>query len=104
MLKTKADDLKELARERQRLASAAGAARDPYHHGASAAGGAGPRLMKRPEVEGLTGLSRSAIYDLMTRGVFPRTVKLGPKSVAWVDEEIRQWIADRIAARDAKAA
>ena len=50
----------------------------------------GTRLMKRPEVEGLTGLSRSAIYDLRTRGVFPRCVKLGPKSVAWVEDEVRQ--------------
>ena len=63
-----------------------------------------PRLMKRPEVEVLTGLSRSSIYDLMTRGVFPHCVKLGPKSVAWVEGEVRQWIADKIAERDAKAA
>ena len=62
------------------------------------------RLMKRPEVEVLTGLSRSAIYDLMTRGVFPRAVKLGPKSVAWVEGEVRQWIAEKIAARDGMAA
>jgi prophage regulatory protein len=61
----------------------------------------GTRLMKRPEVESLTGLSRSAIYDLMTRGLFPKPVKLGPKSVAWVSREVEKFISDRIAARDA---
>lgn len=64
----------------------------------------GTRLMRRPDVEALTGLSKSYIYDLMERGIFPKPVKLGPKSVAWVDDEVRQWIADRIAARDGKAA
>ena len=62
------------------------------------------RLLKRPEVESTTGLSKSHIYELMTRGAFPRAVRLGPKSVAWVDGEVRQWIADRIADRDGKAA
>jgi prophage regulatory protein len=62
------------------------------------------RLLRRKEVEQLTGLSRSAIYDLMMRGVFPRPAKLGPKSVAWPSDEIDEWIAARIAERDAKAA
>jgi prophage regulatory protein len=62
------------------------------------------RLIKRPEVSLLPGLSRSAIYDLMTRGVFPRCVKLGPKSVAWPENEIHEWISQKIAERDAKAA
>ena len=62
------------------------------------------RLLKRPDVEALTGLSRSSVYALMTKGDFPKAVRLGPKSVAWVDGEVRQWIADRIAARDGKAA
>ncbi|PSJ19006.1 hypothetical protein CVH10_25105, partial [Halomonas sp. ND22Bw] len=31
-----------------------------------------PRILRRPEVERLTGLSRSSIYDAMRRGEFPR--------------------------------
>jgi prophage regulatory protein len=60
------------------------------------------RLLKRPEVEHKTGLSRASIYDRMDRGIFPRQVKVGPKCVGWVETEIDQWIADRIAERDAK--
>jgi prophage regulatory protein len=64
---------------------------------------AGERLLRRPDVEILTGLSRSGIYDNMARGLFPKPVSLGPKCVAWVELEVRQWIAERIAARDQAA-
>ena len=60
----------------------------------------GPRLLRRPDVERLTGLSRSGVYMLMAKGTFPKPVSLGPKSVAWIENEIRQWIAERIAQRD----
>ena len=58
-------------------------------------------LIRRHEVERLTGLSRSRIYELMKRGFFPKPVSLGVKSVAWLEIEIREWIADRIASRPA---
>ena len=58
-------------------------------------------LIRRHEVERLTGLSRSWIYELMKRGFFPNPVSLGVKSVAWLEIEIREWIADRIASRPA---
>lgn len=34
-------------------------------------------LIRRKEVERLTGLSRSRIYDLMKQGAFPKPVALG---------------------------
>lgn len=54
-------------------------------------------LIRRKEVERLTALSRSRIYDLMKQGAFPKPVNLGAMSVAWVEAEIQQWIAARIA-------
>jgi prophage regulatory protein len=54
-------------------------------------------LIRRREVERLTALSRSRIYDLMKQGAFPRPVALGAMSVAWVESEIQAWIAARIA-------
>lgn len=54
-------------------------------------------LIRRKEVERLTALSRSRIYDLMKQGAFPRPVVLGAMSVAWLEIEVRNWIADRIA-------
>jgi len=56
-------------------------------------------LLRRKEVERLTALSRSRIYFLMEAGNFPRPVRLGTMSVAWVETEVREWIADRIAER-----
>jgi prophage regulatory protein len=85
--------LLDIAKEKQRQASEAGAQGDPYHHGRG-------RLPRRKEVEATTGLSKSAIYDLVKRSLFPPPVRLPPQAVAWVEGEVHQWIAERIAARD----
>lgn len=59
------------------------------------------RLLRLPEVIQLTGLGRSAIYDRMGRGEFPKSVPLTSTCRAWVESEVRAWIAERIARRDA---
>ena len=53
------------------------------------------RHYRRPAVEEITGLSRSTIYDLMSRGDFPRPVKLTPRIVAWPESRIEDWLAQR---------
>ena len=40
------------------------------------------KLLRRPEVEAITGLSCSAIYAKMASGDFPRPMRLGPRAVA----------------------
>ena len=62
------------------------------------------RLLRLPDVIRSTGLARSSIYDLIAAGRFPRPVPLTATARAWREDEVQQWIADRIAARDAKAA
>lgn len=52
-------------------------------------------LLRRPEVERRCGLSRSALYEWMRRGDFPRPVKLGTRLVAWREADIRDWIESR---------
>jgi prophage regulatory protein len=47
--------------------------------------------------------SRQHIHRLIRRGLFPRPVKLGAGSNAWVEAEIDRYLADRIAVRDAQA-
>ena len=51
--------------------------------------------LRRRKVEELTGLSRSTIYDLMSKGAFPRPVKLTGKAVAWPESSIAEWLAQR---------
>ncbi|HAH8770449.1 TPA: AlpA family transcriptional regulator, partial [Escherichia coli] len=57
------------------------------------------RFIRLPEVMHLCGLSRSTIYDLISRDAFPQQISLGGKNVAWVQSEVSAWMAARIAAR-----
>ncbi|WP_249554930.1 AlpA family transcriptional regulator [Shewanella sp. 8A] len=61
------------------------------------------KLIRLKKVSELTGLGRSSIYNYMTEGRFPKSVKLGPRLVAWVEEEVQAWIAARIGERDGVA-
>lgn len=62
------------------------------------------RLIKLKEVLNLTALSRASVYRMMADGKFPSSVPLGERSVGWVEEEILNWIEERIAARDGSLA
>ena len=54
------------------------------------------QLLRRAEVEELTGLSRTAIYDRMREGSFPKSIALSPKTIRWVRGEILKWIKEQI--------
>ncbi|EBQ4754245.1 AlpA family transcriptional regulator [Salmonella enterica subsp. diarizonae] len=54
------------------------------------------RFIRLPEVMHLCGLSRSTIYDLISREAFPKQISLGGKNVAWAQSEITAWMTDRI--------
>lgn len=58
-----------------------------------------PKLIKRPAVQELTQVSRSSLYLMMSKGEFPKPIKLGSKSVAWLESEIFDWVNARIALR-----
>ena len=53
------------------------------------------KLLRRPEVEARTGLSRSTIYAWLQRGEFPKPVKLGTRLVAWRESDIAAWLESR---------
>lgn len=56
------------------------------------------RLLRRPDVEALTGLARSTMYRLIADGDFPRPVKIGAQAVAWRERDVLAWIESREAA------
>ena len=62
------------------------------------------RLLRRPEVEARVGLRVSAIYEKMSKGLFPRPVKLGERAVGWPETEIDAWVEERLAERDRSSA
>ncbi len=63
--------------------------------------GAGPneqpirRFIRLREVLHRTGLGRSTVYRWMDEGRFPKSVRLGGRSVAWIEHEIDEWLQDR---------
>ncbi len=50
------------------------------------------RLLRLPEVMHRVGLKRSAIYQWMSEGRFPKSRSLGPKCAVWVESEVEEWI------------
>lgn len=50
------------------------------------------RLLRLPEVMARVGMKRSAIYQRMSEGRFPKSRSLGPKCAVWVEKEIEEWI------------
>lgn len=59
------------------------------------------RLLRLPEVKARVGLSRSSIYARMAEGTFPVAVRLGERSIAWLESSIDAWIAARTTAKAA---
>jgi len=53
------------------------------------------KVLRWPALEKAVGLSRTHTDRLEKSGKFPRRVKLGPRSVGWLEDEIDAWIADR---------
>ena len=60
--------------------------------------------MRLPEVKGATGLPTSSIYDQISKGRFPRPFKLSENRVAWLEDDVAAWQAERLAAREKAAA
>ena len=68
------------------------------------------RFIRLPEVLRRTGYGRTSIYRKMEDGSFPRSVKLGgppidpnafdSRAIAWIEDEVEQWIESRIDERD----
>ena len=57
------------------------------------------QFLRRPAVEAITGLGRSTIYQMMSDGRFPKSVRIGRRAVAWTAEEVQAWLEERIAER-----
>ncbi|MCB1636996.1 MAG: AlpA family phage regulatory protein [Xanthomonadales bacterium] len=59
------------------------------------------RLIRRPEVRQITGLTNSVIDRAVKAGTFPRPVPLLPdercRAVGWSFLAVQQWVADRLA-------
>ena len=67
-------------------------------------GDTGPvqRIFRRNQLPELTGYSAVYIHELIEAGKFPRPIPLGGgRAVGWLEHDLREWQAGRIAERDA---
>ncbi len=54
-------------------------------------------ILRLPAVKAQSGASRSTIYLRIQQGLWPKPVKLGPRSVGWPASEVSALNAARIA-------
>jgi len=60
------------------------------------------KLIKLKEVMEMTALARATVYKFIAEGTFPKQVSIGGNCVAWVEQEVLDWIEQRITERDVK--
>jgi len=54
-------------------------------------------LIRFSEAQRRTGYSKAWLYRLMSEGKFPASIKIGSRSIAFVESEVDEWIEQRIA-------
>jgi predicted DNA-binding transcriptional regulator AlpA len=59
------------------------------------------KFLSYPELKSLKGIpyTRRHLRDLVAAGKFPRPVELSEARIAWIEDEIDQWQADKAAQR-----
>lgn len=58
------------------------------------------RILRKPELLNMVGLSDPTIWRLERDGKFPKRVRLGGNSCGWLESEVLQWVQSRMEARD----
>jgi prophage regulatory protein len=58
-----------------------------------------PEFIVADEIARRIPYSQNQIRRLEAQGTFPKRVRIGANRVAWVREEIEQWLNDRMGAR-----
>lgn len=61
-------------------------------------------ILRLPDVQRVTGLSRSSIYAMQASKQFPHSIQLSPRAVGWLESEIVAWLSLRISERGSAAA
>ena len=55
-----------------------------------------PDFMMSDEVEVRVPYSRAHLYRLEDQGQFPKRKRIGANRIAWVRDEVEQWLAKRM--------
>jgi len=60
------------------------------------------KILRLRQVITLTGFSRSTLYRYIQNQQFPPQVRLGPRIVGWPEDEVNDWIREKIQFRNIK--
>lgn len=58
------------------------------------------RALRLKQLLEIVPISRSGIYRAIARGKFPAPIPLGPRSVGFLESEVRAWMDENIALRN----
>ena len=58
------------------------------------------QILRRRQLEEQLGLSRSAIYQMVADGLFPKPIKLGRRAVGWRADDVENWLSEMQEASD----
>jgi prophage regulatory protein len=72
---------------------------EPLREAAPAAQRGPIRILRLSQVIAATGLGKTKIYELQATGDFPLRVQITAHCVGWVEAEIQDWLAHRVASR-----
>lgn len=59
----------------------------------------GLQLLKLKQVMSITSLGRSTVYKYCADNNFPKPIKLGQRNVAWIENEVQEWIKQKMIQR-----
>lgn len=60
------------------------------------------KILRKPEIEEITGFTERHVRDMEAAGNFPRRFRPDPdsRSVGWLASEVSKWMAGRAATRE----
>ncbi|QXP90116.1 helix-turn-helix transcriptional regulator [Methylococcus capsulatus] len=60
----------------------------------------GFELWRMPRVKEVTGMCDTHVYNLMRRGMFPRSIQLTQRTVAWKAADVVEWCQAKAEGRE----
>jgi len=60
------------------------------------------RIIRKPELQIMVGLSDPTIWRLEKAGKFPGRLRLGGSAVGWMESEVMDWLKKKADARSTK--
>jgi len=61
------------------------------------------KVLKVKQVAEEINVSVQQIYKLVSKGTFPKPIKLGERGSGWVTSEVDAWLQSKVDARDEEA-